>query len=92
MTDFLSEFFSSLAGTISPTSTLNTQKIDKNIKFLLQYEWFKEIYEDEKYRRLFFVNRKIRGYLQSSIRTKKIISNQKSQEKFISFLNKQLNN
>jgi len=69
---------------------LNTQKIDKNIELLKGQAWFKQLYEDERYHRLFFVNRRVRKYLQSTIRVKKINSNPKAQQKFLLFLDKQI--
>ena len=53
--------------------SLDTRKIDKNIDIMRTQGWFKVLYEDEKYHRLFFTNRHIRHYLQSNHRTKKII-------------------
>ncbi|MGG3466853.1 hypothetical protein ABES02_04845 [Neobacillus pocheonensis] len=69
---------------------LNTRKIDNNIELLKQEGWFKKIYEDEKYHRLFFTNRHIRAYLQSTFRVKKIIRNNSSQKKLLRLLDKQL--
>jgi hypothetical protein len=69
---------------------LNTQKIDRNIDLLKGQAWFKQLYEDERYHRLFFVNRRVRKYLQSTIRVKKIISNSKAQQKFLLFLDKEV--
>lgn len=69
---------------------LDTRKIDNNIELLKQQWWFKKIYEDEKYHRLFFTNKHVRGYLQSTIRVKKIIRNSESQKKFLRLLDKQL--
>ncbi|MGG3563224.1 hypothetical protein ABES03_16665 [Neobacillus rhizosphaerae] len=71
-------------------SVLNTQKIDKNIDLLKEQAWFKQLYEDERYHRLFFVNRRVRKYLQSTIRVKRIISNPNVQQKFLLFLDKQV--
>ncbi|WP_342041936.1 hypothetical protein [Bacillus sp. OTU2372] len=69
---------------------LDTRKIDKNIDILRTQGWFKVIYEDEKYHRLFFTNKHIRRYLQSNNRTKKIIRSNKAREKFLMILDKQL--
>ncbi|WP_244933647.1 hypothetical protein [Neobacillus mesonae] len=44
--------------------SLDTRKIDQHIKELNNYPWFKVIYDDEKYHKLFFVNRTVRKYLQ----------------------------
>lgn len=59
---------------------------------LKNYTWFKNIYDDENYHRMFFVNRKVRWYLQSSIRVKRIMKKKKAQKRLIIFLNKQLQN
>lgn len=69
---------------------LNTQKIDQNIDLLKRQAWFNLLYQDERYHRLFFVNRRVRKYLQSTIRVKKIISNPKAQQKFLLFLDKEV--
>lgn len=71
---------------------LNTRKIDRNIEMLKNHTWFKGIYEDETYHRLFFVNRNVRHYLQSTMRVKRIIKRERSQRVFLVFLNKQLKN
>ncbi|WP_255473242.1 hypothetical protein [Rummeliibacillus sp. SL167] len=70
--------------------SLNSKKIDANIKKLSQIDWFKEIYESEKYRHLFFENRNVRKYLSNNLRVNQLIRQQNQQEKFIQFLNKQL--
>ncbi|MGG4268440.1 hypothetical protein [Peribacillus simplex] len=49
MLDFLLGIFFAGFGDIS----LNTRKIDRNIEMLKNHAWFKDIYEDEKYHRLF---------------------------------------
>lgn len=87
MFEFLLGFLSEGFG----DNSLDTRKIDRNIEMLKNYTWFKGIYEDETYHRLFFVNRKVRHYLQSTMRVKRIIKKEKSQRVFIAFLNKQLN-
>ncbi|MBS8266238.1 hypothetical protein DYI25_17580 [Mesobacillus boroniphilus] len=69
---------------------MNTQKIDRNIARLNQHDWFKKIYDDEKYRRLFFVNRHVRAYLQSSIRVNRMIRNIDSRQELLRLLEKQL--
>ncbi|MFF3102279.1 hypothetical protein [Viridibacillus arvi] len=69
----LLEFIAGLFGSIGYSETLNTKKIDQNIDQLKQYDWFKNIYEDERYHRLFFVSKKVRRYLESTIRVRKII-------------------
>mgnify|MGYP001071505366 CR=1 FL=1 len=57
MFGFLSDFLFGLVGV--STGALNTKKIDSNIELLKQQEWFKKIYTDEKYHRLFITNRGI---------------------------------
>ncbi|MEH7417249.1 hypothetical protein V7266_18355 [Neobacillus drentensis] len=69
---------------------LDTKKIDNNIELLKKQGWFKQIYEDEKYHKLFFTNKHVRGYLQSTLRVKKMIQNNKSQKKLLSLLESQL--
>ncbi|MGE7186371.1 hypothetical protein ACQKKK_21090 [Peribacillus sp. NPDC006672] len=61
MLDFLLGILSAGFG----DNSLDTRKIDRNIEMLKNHTWFKDIYEDEKYHRLFFVNRNVRQYLQS---------------------------
>ncbi|MFJ5764978.1 hypothetical protein ACIP9C_06435 [Lysinibacillus sp. NPDC093210] len=69
---------------------LDTRKIDRNIGLLKNELWFEDIYNEEKYRKLFFVNRKVRRYLQNTHRVKRMIKKEKIQNVFIAFLNKQL--
>ncbi|MGE7925682.1 hypothetical protein ACQKND_21190 [Viridibacillus arvi] len=90
MTSFLLEFIAGLFGSIGYSGTLNTKKIDQNIDRLKQHEWFKNIYEDERYHRLFFVSKKVRLHLQSTIRVRKIIRSKKAQKNLLAFLNKQI--
>lgn len=71
-------------------TSLNTRKIDQNIDLLKGHGWFKQLYEDERYHRLFFVNRHVRRYLQSTLRVKRIINHPKAQQKFLLFLDKQI--
>lgn len=69
---------------------MDTKKIDKNIELLKQQGWFKKIYDDEKYHRLFITNRHVRAYLQSSTRIKKIMRSEEAQRKLLLLLDKQL--
>ncbi|MED4210681.1 hypothetical protein P4662_15550 [Priestia megaterium] len=89
MTDFLSDVLSSLVPIIDTSKSLNTQKINKHIELLKQQHWFRNIYEDDKYYALLFGNRRVRFYLQSSLRVKKMIRKEKVQEKFLALLNKE---
>jgi hypothetical protein len=91
MLNFLLELVSGMFNSVGYSATLDTKKIDQNIVRLNQHEWFKEIYEDEKYHRMFFANKHIRRYLQSSYRVRKMISHEKDQRKFLLFIHKQLN-
>ncbi|MGE7920824.1 hypothetical protein ACQKM9_18080 [Viridibacillus sp. NPDC093762] len=84
------EFIAGLFGGIGYSGSLNTKKIDQNIELLKQHDWFKNIYEDERYHRLFFVSKKVRRYLQSTIRVRKIIRSKEAQKKLLLFLNKQI--
>jgi hypothetical protein len=86
--DFIFDFLGSFL--YGSNTGLNTRKIDKNIELLKQQGWFKRIYEDEKYRRLFFSNKYVRAYLQSNYRVKRIIRNESAQKKLLNLLDKQL--
>ncbi|WP_240528957.1 hypothetical protein [Bacillus thuringiensis] len=46
----ISALIEALIESISLSTGLHTKKIDANILYLQQYEWFRMIYEDEKYR------------------------------------------
>ena len=85
------ELVSALFSSAGAGDSLDTKKVDRNIKRLNQYNWFNEIYKDERYHRLFFVNKRIRRYLQSSIRIRKIIHSEKAREKLLFLLNKLIN-
>ncbi|CAH0343981.1 hypothetical protein BCI9360_00209 [Bacillus sp. CECT 9360] len=87
---FLDFIFGFFTGGFGLSNTLNTEKIDNHIQQLNQYDWFKVIYEDEKYHRLFFVNKHVRKYLQSRIRVNNMIRSKEAQRKFFIFLTKQL--
>ncbi|MCQ6275950.1 hypothetical protein JMM81_13465 [Bacillus sp. V3B] len=84
------EIIAGLLGSIGQDDSLDTKKIDKHIEELRKYKWFNELYSDEKYHRLFFVNRKVRKFLQSRILTKRLINNSNTQKTFKSLLDKQL--
>jgi hypothetical protein len=90
MFSFIFELIAGLFGGIGYSDTLNTKKIDQNIERLNQHDWFKKIYEDEKYHRLFFVNKHIRSYLQSTIRVRKIIRSKEAQRKLLLLIEKQI--
>jgi hypothetical protein len=90
MISFLYGIFEALFQSTGYGSGLNTKKIDKNIELLKEQDWFKELYAAEMYHRLFFVNKHVRGYLQSSYRVKRIIHNQEARKKFILLLDKQI--
>ncbi len=87
MLSFLIEL---IAGLFGYSDTLNTKKIDQNIEKLNQHDWFKNIYENERYHRLFFVNKHVRRYLQSTIRVRKIIRSKEAQRKLLFLLDKQI--
>ncbi|WP_066303900.1 hypothetical protein [Bacillus sp. FJAT-29814] len=86
----LSFLFELIAGLFGYSDILNTKKIDQNIEQLNQHNWFKNIYEDERYHRLFFVNKHVRRYLQSTIRVRKIIRSKEAQRKLLYLLDKQI--
>jgi len=87
---FLYEILSGLLNSIAQDESLNTKKIDRNIKKLTNYDWFKDLYDDENYHRLFLVNRRIRGYLQSTYRVKRMIKYEKSRNKLKKLLAKEI--
>lgn len=74
------------------SNTLDTRKIDKHINYLLSENWFKELYENEKYRHLLYTNRKVRSYLESKRRVDKLIVNDKKRKKLIELMANQLKN
>ncbi|WP_066394176.1 hypothetical protein [Neobacillus mesonae] len=82
----LFEILSYIFDSFGQDHSLDTRKIDQHIKELNNYPWFKVIYDDEKYHKLFFVNREVRKYLQSKFRVKRIIKSKQAQMKFIKFL------
>ncbi|EJR55373.1 hypothetical protein FHY65_27460 [Bacillus cereus] len=90
MFEFLFGLLSSIFGSIFYDQGLNTKRVDRHIEKLGQYPWFKKIYENKRYHRLFFVNYRIREYLQSSFRVKQLIKSQKRQKKFKQLLEVQL--
>lgn len=90
MFSMLFELIAGLLGGVGYSDDSNIKKIDRNIERLNEYDWFKKIYKDEKYHRLFFVNKRIRRYLQSTIRVRKIIRRKEAQKKFVLFLDKEI--
>lgn len=72
----------------NPSTSLNTRKIDKNIEELRQLEWFNDLYENERHHKSFFINLKVRKYLESSIRVSRLKSNEREQKKFSQLLEK----
>ncbi|MFC4353518.1 nitrite reductase [Chryseomicrobium palamuruense] len=67
-------------------SSLNTQKIDKNIDELRELEWFNAFYESERHRKSFSINFKVRKYLQSTILVTRLKTSEREQQKFIQLL------
>ena len=90
MLSLLFELIAGLFGSVGYSDALNTKKIDQNIERLNQYDWFKKIYEDVRYHRLFFVNKHVRRYLHSTIRVRKIIRSIEAQRKLLFLLDKQI--
>ena len=70
----------------STNSFLNTRKIDKNIKKLRELEWFNSLYESERHHKSFFMNLKVRKYLQSNILVSRLKNNKNEQKKFMQLL------
>jgi hypothetical protein len=87
---FIFDLISDLFGSAGQSDSINTQKVDRNIARLNEHDWFKDIYSDEKYRRLFFVNRHIRAHLQSSLRVNRMIRDLDARERFLLLLDKHL--
>jgi len=69
---------------------LDSKRVDKHIEELQQYHWFHALYENENYHHLFFGNKRVRKYLRSTYRTKRLISQTKEQKNFQIFLDKQI--
>jgi len=69
---------------------LNTQKINKNIEKLSSHDWFKELYNNETYRKVFLFNRVIRRYLESDRKVDKLVHNLKKREQFLKLLHEQM--
>lgn len=70
----------------SSNSSLNTRKIDRNIEKLRELAWFNELYIDERHHKSFYVNLKVRKYLQSHILVSRLQNSEKSKKKFIHLL------
>lgn len=68
---------------------LNTRTIDAHINELKTQHWFNTLYQDEKYRKLFFTNVHIRHYLESKRRFNTLMSDPVAREKFVNLLEKQ---
>ncbi|MFC0562482.1 hypothetical protein [Halalkalibacter alkalisediminis] len=85
------EIIAGLLGSIGQDTSLDTRKIDKHIEELKKQKWFIEIYNDEKYHRLFLENRRVRKFLQSRFLTKRMVNNPNAQKAFKLLLDKQLN-
>jgi hypothetical protein len=90
MLSYIFEFIEEVLIRIGYGDGLNTKRIDTNIELLKQQVWFKKIFDDKRYHKLFFVNKDVRGYLQSKIRVKRIISSEEAQRKFLFFLDKKI--
>lgn len=67
---------------------LNTKKIDENIEKLLNYSWFKELYNSDQYRHLFFGNRRVRSRLSNKFYVNRLINDKGTQYRFCKFLEK----
>lgn len=74
----------------STIRTLDTKRVDYHINDLNKHAWFKEIYLDERYRKLLLMNYKTRSYLDSPFFVKRLMNHPNARDKFIHFLQKQL--
>jgi hypothetical protein len=88
--EMISALIEALIGSISLSTGLHTKKIDANILYLQQYEWFRMMYEDEKYRKLFITNYKVRSYLQSKLRVRLLVKNKNAQRRFLKLVEEQI--
>ncbi|WP_051633849.1 hypothetical protein [Bacillus sp. UNC41MFS5] len=70
--------------------SIDTRRIDSHIHQLNKQPWFQELYQDEKYRKLFVMNYRTRRYLDSPFRVKRLMNSPKAQLYFLKLLNKQL--
>ena len=70
----------------SSNNRLNTNKIDKNIEKLRKLKWFNDLYVDERHHKSFFMNVKVRKYLQSNILVTCLKNNENEQKKFTQLL------
>ncbi|MFD2444647.1 hypothetical protein ACFSO7_11780 [Bacillus sp. CGMCC 1.16607] len=68
--------------------SIDTRRIDSHIHELNKLPWFQELYQEEKYRKLFVMNYKTRRYLDSPFRVKRLMNSSKAQSYFLNLLNK----
>ena len=69
----ISAVIEALIGSISLSTGLHTKRLMLTYFTCKEYEWFRIIYEDEKYRKLFITNYKVRSYLQSKLRVRLLV-------------------
>lgn len=72
----------------SGSSSLDTNKIDRNIERLRNSGWFDDLYISERHRSSFLADLQIRKYLQSSFRIQRLQKSEREQKKFIQKLEK----
>ncbi|MEH7332038.1 hypothetical protein V7161_05330 [Neobacillus drentensis] len=70
--------------------SIDTRRIDAHIHELKKLPWFQELYQEEKYRKLIVMNYRIRRYLDSPFRVKRLMNSSKAQLHFLKLLNKQI--
>ncbi|UPO90268.1 hypothetical protein [Niallia sp. Man26] len=87
---YIIDLIIAMMGSMSNQRTLDTRRVDSHIEKLNQLVWFQQLFAEEKYRKLFITNYKIRQYLDSPFRVKRLENSTKTQERFLKLLNKQL--
>ncbi|MEH7085367.1 hypothetical protein V7139_21865 [Neobacillus drentensis] len=79
-----------ITGPLYEWRSIDTRRIDFHIHQLNKLPWFQELYQEEKYRKLFVMNYKTRRYLDSPFRVKRLMNSPKAHLHFLKMLNKQL--
>lgn len=61
----------------------NDMKLKHHIAKLSEFEWFRKLYEDTKYTRLIWNNRKNKKFILSSTNMEALINSEKKQKEFV---------
>ncbi len=77
--DLLSDFIELIAYSMFGKPT--TKRIEKNADQLREFDWFKELYSNEKYRRLIQFDQNIRRAI-GKARVRKIMNDRYAEDKF----------